>query len=176
MVSAGHSNATYEQAMEAFNNGINVATHLYNAMSAFQHRAPGLPGAIFDHGKVRASIIPDGYHVDFAAVRIARQIMKDRLFVITDAVTETEAGFYQHKLVGDKYESYGILSGSALTMNKAVSNLVKNAGIDLGEAFRMCSLYPARIMNLDHSLGKIENGFTASIVALDNDLNVIKVY
>jgi N-acetylglucosamine-6-phosphate deacetylase len=176
VVSAGHSNATYEQAMEGFNNGIPVATHLYNAMSPLQHRAPGLLGAIFDHDKVKASIIPDGHHVDFAAVRIARKIMKERLFVITDAVTETDAGFYQHKLVGDKYESSGILSGSALTMNKAVNNLVKYVHVELGEALRMCSLYPAQVINLDHSLGRIEQGFNASIVALDNDLNAVKVF
>jgi len=176
VVSAGHSNATYEQAMEGFNNGIPVATHLYNAMSPLQHRAPGLLGAIFDHDKVKASIIPDGHHVDFAAVRIARKIMKDRLFVITDAVTETNSGFYQHKLVGDKYESSGILSGSALTMNKAVNNLVKFVNVELEEALRMCSLYPAQVIGLDHSLGRIERGFNASIVVLDNDLNALKVF
>jgi len=102
--------------------------------------------------------------------------MKDRLFVITDAVTETNSGFYQHKLVGDKYESSGILSGSALTMNKAVNNLVKFVNVELEEALRMCSLYPAQVIGLDHSLGRIERGFNASLVVLDNDLNALKVF
>ena len=100
--------------MNGFANGINTVTHLYNAMSPLQHRQPGLVGATMDHDKVMASIIPDGHHVDYAAIRIAKQVMKERLFVITDAVTETDKGYYQHKMAGDKYESGGILSGSAL--------------------------------------------------------------
>ncbi len=123
-----------------------------------------------------ASIIPDGHRADFAAVRFAKQVMKERLFVITDAVTETAIGDYPHKLVGDKYESEGILSGSALTMNKAVSNLVEYASIDLAEALRMCSLYPARVMNLHHSLGKIEKGYDSSLTVLDKDLYVAEVF
>ncbi|MGC4035556.1 MAG: N-acetylglucosamine-6-phosphate deacetylase [Chitinophagaceae bacterium] len=172
VVSAGHSNATYKQAMHGFAQNIPVATHLYNAMSPLQHREPGLLGAILDHTSVRASIIPDGYHVDFAAVRIAKQVMKGRLFVITDAVTETDTGLYQHKLVGEKYESDGILSGSALTMSKAVKNLVQHCNIDLAEALRMCSLYPAQVMGLQNSLGKIEPGFDASIAILNDNFDV----
>jgi len=172
VVSAGHSNATYDQAMLGFANGIPVATHLYNAMSPLQHRAPGLLGAIFDHSTARSSIIPDGHHVDFAAIRIAKQVMKERLFVITDAVTETDAGIYKHHFTNDKYESDGILSGSSLTMNKAVRNLVTHCNIEAGEALRMCGLYPAQVMNLHNSLGKIEKGYDASLVVLDENYNV----
>ncbi|MBL0274439.1 MAG: hypothetical protein IPQ06_15610 [Chitinophagaceae bacterium] len=71
--------------------------------SPLQHREPGLVGAVMDDAAVMASIIPDGYHVDYAAIRIAKQMMKERLFVITDAVTETGEGYYPHKQVGDKY-------------------------------------------------------------------------
>lgn len=176
VVSAGHSNATYEQAMLGFANGIHVATHLYNAMSPLQHRAPGLLGAIFDHDKAKASIIPDGHHVDFAAIRIAKQIMKERLFVITDAVTETDTGIYKHHFINDKYESDGILSGSALTMNKAVRNLVKHCHVELDEALRMCSLYPAQVMNMHDSLGRIEKGYAASLVILDENFNVKDIF
>lgn len=175
VVSAGHSNATYNQAMHGFAQNIPVATHLYNAMSPLQHRAPGLLGAIFDHSSVRASIIPDGHHVDFAAIRIAKEVMKERLFVITDAVTETNTGIYKHVLVGEKYEADGILSGSALKMNKAVQNLVTICNIDLGEALRMCSLYPAQVMHLDNKLGKIQKGYNSSIAILDNNLEVIEI-
>ncbi len=122
-------------------------------MSPLQHRQPGLAGAALDHEKITASIIPDGHHVDYAAIRIAKKAMQERLFVITDAVTETGSGFYQHTLVGDKYESGGILSGSALTMNKATKNLVDHCCIELDEALRMCSLYPARVMGMDDRLG-----------------------
>jgi N-acetylglucosamine-6-phosphate deacetylase len=167
IIAAGHSNATYKQAMTGFVNGIDTATHLYNAMSPLQHREPGLAGAIMDHPEVRASIIPDGHHVDFAAIRIAKKAMKERLFAITDAVTETTKGEYQHYLAGDKYEAGGILSGSALTMVKAFFNLVKYADIERAEALRMCSLYPAEVIKRDHELGKIAKGYRFSIVAIN---------
>ncbi|MBN9296610.1 MAG: N-acetylglucosamine-6-phosphate deacetylase [Filimonas sp.] len=175
VISAGHSSTSYKTAMHAFDSGINAVTHLFNAMSAFQHREPGLVGAAFDHKIVRASIIPDGHHVDYTALRIAKKIMGERLFVITDAVTETGKGPYQHMLAGDKYEANGVLSGSALTMQKAVYNLVNHADIPLSEALRMCSLYPARILNStdDHAL--IKAGYAAEMVILNEDLEVVEL-
>ncbi|MDE3142853.1 MAG: N-acetylglucosamine-6-phosphate deacetylase [Bacteroidota bacterium] len=167
IISAGHSNATYQQATNAFDNGIKTATHLFNAMSPLQHREPGMVGAIFNHPTVMSSIVPDGYHVDFAAIRIAKKIMKERLFVITDAVTETSEGFYPHHLAGDKYESNNILSGSALTMMKAFKNLVQYCDIEPDEALRMCSLYPAQVLGLN-DLGKIEKGNKANFIELEN--------
>jgi N-acetylglucosamine-6-phosphate deacetylase len=172
IISAGHSNASYAEAKTGFSYGITAVTHLYNAMSPLQHRAPGLAGATMDDNKVMASIIPDGHHVDYAAIRIAKQVMKERLFVITDAVTETNDGYYRHYRAGDKYEAEGILSGSALTMNKAVKNLVDFAGIELGEALRMCSLYPAMVIKKEHETGKIEAGRKASMIVLTLDMEV----
>ncbi|WP_153799847.1 N-acetylglucosamine-6-phosphate deacetylase [Foetidibacter luteolus] len=174
-VSAGHSNATYQQATAAFDKGIEMATHLYNAMSGLMHREPGMVGAIFNHPNVRASIVPDGHHVDFAAIRIAKKMLGERLFVITDAVTETTEGFYQHSFDNDKYAANGILSGSALTMGKAVKKLVEHAGISLPEALRMCSLYPARAINLSDETGLIKKGYRADMVVLDNNLNVVQI-
>jgi N-acetylglucosamine-6-phosphate deacetylase len=172
IISAGHSNATYEQATHAFNNGITTATHLYNAMSPLQHRSPGVVGAILDHPSVMSSIIPDGHHVDFAAVRIAKQVMKERLFVITDAVTETTTGYYPHHAAGNKYESKEILSGSALTMAMAVKNLVQHCNIELPEALRMCSLYPARAMKMDNEYGVIQPGAVASMVVMNDRFEI----
>jgi N-acetylglucosamine-6-phosphate deacetylase len=170
VISAGHSNASYDEAISGFEKGISTATHLYNAMSPLQHRAPGLVGAVMDHRSAMCSIIPDGHHVDFAAIRIAKQVMKERLFVITDAVTDTTTGYYPHYRAGDKYESDGILSGSALTMDKAMKNLVDYAGISIEEAIRMCSLYPARVIKRDHELGKIKPGYLAKMAVLGDDL------
>jgi len=175
VISAGHSNATYKEALQGFDNGIATVTHLYNAMSPLQHRQPGLVGATLDHPSVTASIIPDGHHVDFAAIRIAKQVMKERLFVITDAVTDTDKGHYLHKKEGDKYEAGGILSGSALTMDKAVQNLVSHCNIELSEALRMCSLYPARVIKMDNKFGRIEKGYQARLVILDQNLNTITI-
>ena len=167
VISAGHSNATYNEVKAGFANGITAITHLYNAMSPLQHRQPGLVGAVMDDSVVMASIIPDGHHVDYAAIRIAKQVMKERLFVITDAVTETESGHYPHQQVGDKYEADNILSGSALTMAKALQNLVNFCDIELGEALRMCSLYPAKVLRMNKH-GKIEPGGNARMVVIDD--------
>ncbi len=172
VISAGHSNATYEEATEAFDSGIHAATHLYNAMSPLQHRAPGMVGAIFNHPQVMASIVPDGFHVDFSAIKIAKQQMRERLFVITDAVAETTDGPYPHHLMEDRYESNGILSGSALTMGKCLQNLVHKVGIDTAEALRMVSLYPAQVMGKDETMGKVAKGFDANLVFLNDSLQV----
>lgn len=175
VISAGHSNATYEQAKNSFTNGITTVTHLYNAMSPLQHRSPGLVGAAMDDNKVMASIIPDGHHVDYAAIRIAKQVMKERLYIITDAVTATDKGGYQHYLVGDKYEAGGILSGSALTMGKSVQNLVNHCGIEWSEALRMCSLYPAKVIGMDNEMGKIEKGYKVKLVLLNERNDVLRL-
>ena len=172
VVSAGHTNATYEQATTSFNT-IRTATHLYNAMSALQHREPGMVGAVLDHASVFCSIVPDGYHVNFPAIRIAKKIMDKRLFAITDAVTETDEGYYQHTLDGDKYTANGILSGSALTMNKCLKNFVDHCDINIEEALRMCSLYPAQVMNMENELGYILEGRKTNMVVLDESLNMI---
>ena len=81
IISAGHSNATYSGAMAAFEKNIHVATHLFNAMSALHHRQPGLPAAIMQHPSVMASIVADGYHVDFTMISLAKKIMGERLFL-----------------------------------------------------------------------------------------------
>ena len=175
IISAGHSAATYAEARSGFAKGISAVTHLYNAMSPLQHREPGLVGAAMDDPKIMASIIPDGYHVDYPAIRIAKAVMKERLFVITDAVTETKDGYYQHKKVGDKYEAGGILSGSALTMVKAVENLVNHAGVELAEALRMCSLYPAQVLKMENKIGKIEKGYISKILVLDREMKIIQL-
>lgn len=167
---AGHSNATYQEALHSFDNGIGAVTHLYNAMSPLQHRNPGLVGAAFNHQQIMASIIADGHHVDYAAVSIAKKIMQHRLFVITDAVTTTTEGHYQHQPDGDKYTTADILSGSALTMYKALQNLVNHVGIKTSEAIRMCSLYPAQVMQLDDKLGRIAPGYQAKMVVLPVEL------
>ncbi|MFZ9403633.1 MAG: N-acetylglucosamine-6-phosphate deacetylase [Sediminibacterium sp.] len=176
VVSAGHTNADYETANTFFDNGIKVATHLYNAMSALQHRAPGVVGALFNHPRAMCSLVADGYHVDFSAIQIAKKLMGDRLFCITDAVTTTNTGFYQHYLVGDKYESAGTLSGSALTQLKSVNNLVEQVGIDVGEAVKMCSLYPAKVMQQKGITGTIEINENADLLCLSADRQLLKMY
>ncbi len=176
VISAGHSNMTYSQATDVFtNSGIDTVTHLYNAMSPMHHRKPGMVGAVLDHPLVKAAIIPDGYHVDFAAVRVARKVLDERLYAITDAVTTTGDGWYQHQYEGDRYTSNGILSGSALTMHKAAVNLVQHAGMKPEMALRMCSLFPARIIRHSDEIALLKNGYPAAMIVLNNDLELVSI-
>lgn len=175
IISAGHSNATYQVATQSFDYGVKAVTHLFNAMSPLHHREPGLVGASFDHPKVMASIIPDGHHVDYAAISIAKKIMGKRLFAITDAVTETDSGPYQHRLAQDKYECNSVLSGSALSMHKAFKNLVQKAGIETEEALRMCSLYPAQLLGCDDVYGKIIPQAAGQFIVLNKQLEIVEI-
>lgn len=175
VVSAGHTNATYDEAMNGFNSGIPVATHLFNAMSPLQGREPGMVGAIYDSG-VMSSIVCDGVHVDFASVRISKKIMKEKLFFITDAVAEILHGEYQHVFKTNRYTlPNGTLSGSALTMLHAVKNGIEEVGIGLEESFRMASLYPAKLMGIDKTYGCINPGSSADFAVLDEKLNLERV-
>ena len=176
IVSAGHSNATYEEAIDGFYQGIPAATHLFNAMSPLQGRQPGMVGAIYDHNEVRCSVVCDGVHVDFASIRISKKIMGDRLFFITDAVTEVQYGEYSHLFKGDRYTlPDGTLSGSSLTMLRAVRNGVEKAGFPLPEALRMASLYPAAVLGESELRGCIRPGAFADLILLDDQLNLLQV-
>lgn len=167
LVSAGHSNATFEQARSAFANGIKAVTHLFNAMSPLHHRDIGLPGAAYLDSAVRASIIADGIHVDFTTLKISKKIMGERLFLITDAVEESHAGPYIHQKQQDRFTlPDGTLSGSKLTLLEAVNNCVKNAGISLEEALRMATVYPARLLPVQKT-GEIRPGNYADFVVFD---------
>lgn len=174
VISAGHSDAGYAEALAAFDGPCRAATHLYNAMSGLHHRGPGMVGAIFNSPKVLASIVADGHHVDFEAIKIAKKLMKARLFLITDAVGPNLSGQYSHQLDGDRFVlPDGTLSGSSLTMARAVKNCVLHAGIELEEALRMASLYPARVMRLEKQFGKIGIGRVADFVLLDEKLELV---
>ena len=169
LISAGHSNGTYEQCYQSFENGITTCTHLFNAMSPLQSRAPGFVGAVYDHPTVCASIVADGIHVDFNAVRISKKIMGPRLFLITDAVEEGLTGDYIYVKEPDRYvNAQGVLAGSRLTMLQAVINCITKVGIEPEEALRMACAYPASIAGLEQEIGSIATGRQASMIVLDN--------
>ncbi len=172
VISAGHSNATFDEAVKGFENGITATTHLFNAMSPLQHRDTGLPGATFLSKNIFASIIADGIHVDFNTLFISKKLMNERLFLITDAVEENKEGAYIHVKQKDRFTlPDGTLSGSKLTLLQAVRNCVEYVGIPLDEALRMASTYPAQLINVK-DIGKIEPGFKANLVVFTNDYHV----
>jgi N-acetylglucosamine-6-phosphate deacetylase len=175
IISAGHSDATYEEALSFLNNPVQAATHLYNAMPPIHHRAAGLVPAIFKV-KPYTSIVADGVHVSFPMIELAKRELGDRLFLITDAVTESNEGVYQHEFKGDRYSMPdGTLSGSCLTMLKAVENCVLKVGISLEEALRMASTYPARLIG-DKNRGVFKPGGRADIVVFNKDFKHHSTY
>lgn len=133
------------------------------------HRDTGIPGAVYLSKNIYASIIADGIHVDYNTLMISKKILKERLFLITDAVEENKEGAYIHVKKEDRFTlPDGTLSGSKLTLLKAVRNCVEHAEISLDEALRMASTYPAQVMNLSDR-GKIEPGLKANLTIFSKD-------
>ncbi len=180
VVSIGHTNATYKEARKGFEAGISFATHLFNAMTPMVGREPGVVGAIYDTPEVYAGIIADGFHVDYANIRIAHKIKGDKLVLVTDATAPAGANMDHFIFVGKKVyyregkcvDENGTLGGSALTMIEAVQNTVEHAGIALDEALRMATLYPASAIGVEKRLGRIRTGMVANLTVFDRDFNV----
>ncbi|MGX9418984.1 N-acetylglucosamine-6-phosphate deacetylase [Vibrio sp. WJH972] len=181
IVSLGHSNCSFSQAKEAFSNGASFVTHLFNAMSQWSGREPGLVGAAFDTPSVYAGIIADGHHVDYASIRVSHKIMTDRLILVTDATAPAGSEIDNFLFVGKKVyykdgkciDENGTLGGSALTMIEAVQNCVEQVGIPLDEALRMATLYPAMAISIDTDFATIEVGKFANLTIFDNQYNVL---
>ncbi|ASJ39242.1 N-acetylglucosamine-6-phosphate deacetylase [Vibrio vulnificus] len=180
VVSIGHTNATYAEARKGFEAGITFATHLFNAMTPMVGREPGVVGAIYDTPDVYAGIIADGFHVDYANIRIAHKIKGEKLVLVTDATAPAGANMDYFIFVGKKVyyrdgkcvDENGTLGGSALTMIEAVENTVEHVGIALDEALRMATLYPAKAIGVDGYLGRIKKGYIANLTIFDRDFNV----
>lgn len=180
VVSLGHTNATYVEARQGFAAGISFATHLFNAMTPMTGREPGAVGAIYDTPDVYAGIIADGFHVDYANIRIAHKIKGDKLVLVTDATAPAGAEMDHFIFVGKKVyyrdgkcvDENGTLGGSALTMIKAIENTVEHVGIALDEALRMATLYPAKAIGVDHQLGRIRPGMIANLTVFDREFQV----
>ncbi|MGL4969951.1 MAG: N-acetylglucosamine-6-phosphate deacetylase, partial [Fusobacteriaceae bacterium] len=181
-VALGHTNATYKQVEEKKIFGITMATHLYNGMSSFTHREPGAAGAVLNLD-IAAGIIADGFHCDYAAIEIAHRLMGERLFLVTDAVapagTDMEYFYFEGNKVyhkdGKCFGEDGTLGGSALTMIGGVQNLVRHANIRLEEAVKMATLYPAKAIKVDDRYGRLQPGYFADIVIMDNNLELTGV-
>lgn len=177
VLSLGHSDANFEQATAAYDMGFKTTTHLFNAMPSIHHRSPNLPAAVFSHPTAMASIIADGNHVDFEIVKMSYKLLKERMFLITDAVTSCNIGPYQHQLSGEKFITPdGTLSGSNITMLQAVQNCVTYCDIPLAEALNLATLNPARLMKLDTEMGNLKVGNKANLVLLSEKLDLLKVF
>lgn len=179
VVALGHSGADYEEAMDFFSGSKKAVTHLFNGMPQIHHRKPGLIPAIFRE-KPYTSIVADGIHVAYPMIRMAKEILGESLYLISDAATPATEGVYKHTLKGDRYVAINknneeVLSGSALTMLKAVQNCVEHVGISLPEAVNMATLYPARVIGAERRIGLIQPGYEASMVLFDHNYNITRV-
>jgi N-acetylglucosamine-6-phosphate deacetylase len=177
----GHSELNSSGAREVFGKGITHVTHLFNAMTGFHHREPGLAGAALDNEDVTVEIICDGIHINPSVVRI---IMKckppEKVAIITDStiaagLEDGEYYLWDRPITVRNSEARlnnGVLSGSTLTMEDAVKNMVNRFGIPLEDTIIMASDTPARIVGVSSRKGGISPGRDADIVFLDDSLNV----
>jgi N-acetylglucosamine-6-phosphate deacetylase len=175
IVSAGHTDCTYEQAMNTISKGITGFTHLFNAMPPMLSRAPGPVGAAFTEKATFASVIADGHHVHAASLKTAYSALTDtRMMLISDAMPTVGSQLTQFKLgIKDIYlndgrlqSENGTLAGAAISLQNAVQYCVETLGFNLNSACKMGSQTPARFMGLDKTIGTLQSGADAEFVLL----------
>ena len=179
----GHSDADYDQARAAIQAGARHAVHAYNAMRLFEHRDPGIMGAILTDPEVTAEIIADGVHVAGPAIQVLIGCKGfDSVLLVSDGVAATGMPDGKYRLGnfevsvknGVCRNSEGRLAGSTLTLDRAVRNLVA-LGVSLQDAIRMATVLPARRLGIAGKKGIIAIGADADLVALTPDLRVAGV-
>lgn len=185
IVFAGHSNADYETTSDALSAGVSGFTHLFNAMSPLESRAPGVVGAALSDPDCYVGIIADGHHVHWANLQIALLAKRrGKCVLVTDAMPPVGGTNRQFEL-GEKLitcdngrctTSDGTLAGSCLDMASAVRSCRNHLNVTLAEACRMASTYPAKLLGMGNSLGQIEENFCADLVAFDDDLRITRVW
>ena len=180
-VSAGHSGATLSEAQAGFDAGVRFGTHLFNAMVAWHHRNPGLPGALLGDDRITVGLIADGVHVDPAMLSVAVKVAgPGRIALITDSVAAAASppGRYtiaKREVISDGTSvrlADGTLAGSAATMDHLVRVMAGLPGINLRDAVEMASTTPARAIGIDDRAGCIRPGAPADLVVLDAALQV----
>lgn len=178
--SVAHTNANYEQAKRAFENGFSHVTHFFNAMSGLSHRAPGVVGAVFENNSVTAELICDGFHLNEATVRLAFKILGDnRCVAISDSLScaDCKDGEYvlgKQKVIvkdGKALLEDGTIAGSSSNLFDEFKNLLR-FGIPFESALKSCSANPAKVLGVYDKCGSIEEGKNADIIFLDASMNL----
>jgi N-acetylglucosamine-6-phosphate deacetylase len=186
VVSIGHSDSSFEMACAAIAAGARQMTHLFNAMSQLGHRQPGMVGAALESQSLYAGVIADGIHVSRHALAIALRAKRGpgRIFLVTDAMATIGTDMTEFTLNGRLIKRSngrltledGTLAGADLDMISAVRFIHREIGVDLGEALRMASLYPAEAARQERRLGRLRQGAAASFVHLSEDLDIRSVW
>ena len=185
-VCLGHSNADYDTVKAALDAGATGFTHLFNAMSAFGSRSPGMVGAALESTDAWCGLIVDGHHVHPAAAKVAINAKpKGKVMLVTDAMPpvglDSEESFELFGTevirVGDRLNAVtGELAGCVLDMAGAVKNSVSMLELSPEEAIRMASLYPAKFLGLDKQFGSLEIGKRADLVLMNDEYKVLQTY
>lgn len=179
-VSMAHTEAGYEAAQAAFRAGVSHVTHLFNAMTGLGHRAPGAVGAVLDDDAVTAELICDGLHVHPAVLRLAFRLLgEDRTVIISDSMRAAGLSDGEYDLGGQAVRvsgggarlADGTLAGSTTHIHQEIKNLV-SWGVPLRQVIKSATINPARVIGAEQSIGSIERGKRADLVALDEALNV----
>ena len=181
ILQAGHTNATYQQMVEAMQARIMHVTHLFNAMSRMHHRDPGVVGAVFIHPELSCEIIADGVHINPDIVKFLFRCKPiDKVVLVTDSLKPTKQK--AKHLYANNEEVYldkcflrksdNVIAGSALTMIEGVKNLI-SFGLSPEQAVQTASYNPATIMKQEH-LGLVAPGYDADLVVFDKNFKVIK--
>ena len=175
-IGIAHTNATYEQALEAVSWGATSFTHTFNAMTAIHHRMPGATVCALTTNQAYAEVICDGQHLHPAIVKlIYRAKPKDRMVLITDSMAATGSPDGEYNIAGSPVrvingvatQDDGTLAGSTLTLFKAVTNLMSFCKIPLIHALRYATVNPAKMVGAD-SVGKIEKNYRADFIVISN--------
>ncbi len=188
VVSIGHSNATYEQAVQAYAHGARSMTHVYNAMTPFTHRANGLVGGALRIRNMYGEIICDGNHSTLAALNnFFTSKGPDYSVMITDSLmckgfpvgTKFDFGGQEVVIYPDgsaHLVEAGNLAGSTLNVNKGLKILIEDALVPVNYAINACTSNPARCLHVDDRKGTIGVGYDADLVVLDRDYEVVQTY
>ncbi len=183
LVSAGHTGATYEEAKAGLEAGIGAFTHLFNAMTPMESRAPGVVGCALDDADSWCGLIVDGYHSHPVSARNAVHAkVTGKIMLITDAMATVGSEENSFLLYGRRIYARegrvahedGTLAGSDLDMMSAVRNAHRMLGLPLEEALRMASLYPAQFLKLDDVIGRIAVGYDADLAAIDPETLMVR--
>lgn len=180
LVSMGHTDATFEEAMSAAKDGVNHATHLFNAMSALAHRNPGVVGAALASENVSVEVIADTFHINPGLYSIIAKVKGDKMVLITDCTRAGGMPDGEYDLGGQPIFLKGIecrladgtIAGSVLKLNDAVKNVLNHTNLPVNEVFNMASLNAAAAIHVDDRLGSLEAGKDADIIITDDNINV----
>lgn len=179
-VSMGHTDANGEEAIAGIDAGITHATHTFNAMSPLSHRDIGAVGAALSDDRVYCEIIADTFHVSPMLYGMVAKIKGDKFVIITDSIQVAGLPDGTYDMAGETVIVDGIkcrfpngtIAGSALTMDRAVRNVMAHTGLPLWQVVKMASLNPANSIGLGEVKGSIEIGKDADIIITDRDFNV----